>query len=363
MDDPRVFAAPDAVAQDLARIHALAGASLAASSVTAAQVWDAEVAAAMDRMLGPGHGEQLAALFAFAPSADVYRHLWRILARCERASDSLVRVFAIPVVIVAAASEAGAPPVTVAGALPDPGALVAILREHGALEGNETVALGNTLAGAHALDFARLPEILAWRDLGPAALPPAAIAVTGTDERVHLRFLLGTAMAAPGVDLFRGEVGKWGLPLSRVLSAALGAAGISLLALPRAPSPLVEAAWQGHRAQREVAAQLFASNAIRRLRAATGEPTAMISVHRSDGDARGGEVRLSLSSPYDPRTAEGFRYALAPLDRVDDVAGMFARLMEDCRVADVRRVPGLHADRDPATGLPLLFKAHADVVH
>jgi hypothetical protein len=83
----------------------------------------------------------------------------------------------------------------------------------------------------------------------------------------------------------------------------------------------------------------------------------VISVHCSDADPRAGEVRLSLSSPLDPRSAEGFRCALAPLDRVDDVAAMLESLLADCRVTDVQRLPGVHPDRDATTGQPMLFKA------
>jgi hypothetical protein len=36
---------------------------------------------------------------------------------------------------------------------------------------------------------------------------------------------------------------------------------------------------------------------------------------------------------------------------------MLMDLLRDCRVADVRVLPGVHADRDPVTGGPLLFKA------
>jgi hypothetical protein len=132
---------------------------------------------------------------------------------------------------------------------------------------------------------------------------------------------------------------------------------VSVLALPRAPMPLVTAAWQGALAQREVGAQLFASNSIRAIRAHVGEPSAVISVHRNDADQRAGEVRLSLSSPFDPRSAEGFRCALLPLDRVDDVVAMLESLLADCRVTDVQRKPGIHPDRDALTGQPLLFKS------
>ena len=101
------------------------------------------------------------------------------------------------------------------------------------------------------------------------------------------------------------------------------------------------------------------SNAIRKLRAATGEPAAVISAHRAAGAPGGGELRLSLSSPLDARPVEGFRCPLFATDRVDDVAAMLGDLLRDCRLAYVRILPGVHADRDPQTGLALLFRADA----
>jgi hypothetical protein len=50
---------------------------------------------------------------------------------------------------------------------------------------------------------------------------------------------------------------------------------------------------------------------------------------------------------------------LFPTDRASDVAAMLVDLMRDCRVTDVRILPGVHADRDPQTGMTLLFKADA----
>ena len=35
---------------------------------------------------------------------------------------------------------------------------------------------------------------------------------------------------------------------------------------------------------------------------------------------------------------------------------MLLELLRDCRVVDVRVVPGVHADRDAATGVRLMFK-------
>jgi hypothetical protein len=359
MDDPRRFPPASAAPPHCRELYTLAEGSLAAATAQAADACDAHIGETLDALLRPGGGATLAQVFAAAPSAAIHRHLWRILALRERAGapdpSQPVRLFALPVIVVAALEQAsGARPVLPC-VLPDADAAASLLREHGALAGNRTLALCDALAGADALDFGRLPELFAWRALsGPVrALPPLPIEVTAS-EGVHLRFLVGTALGAAQADLFRDtSAGKWGVPLARLLSSGLGAPGASVLALPRPPLPLVEAAWQGRVAQREVGAQLFASNAIRKLRAATGEPSAVISVHETEG---GGEVRLSLSSALDPRAAEGLRCPLWPLDRVDDVAQMLATLLAECRVADVRRMPGVHPDRDPATGLTLLFK-------
>jgi len=87
-----------------------------------------------------------------------------------------------------------------------------------------------------------------------------------------------------------------------------------------------------------------------------GEPTAVISAHRAPDAPGGGELRLSLSSPFEPRDAEGFRCPLYPLDRAGDVVAMLVDLLRDCRVTDIRTLAGVHADRTDGTGLPLLFK-------
>ena len=144
--------------------------------------------------------------------------------------------------------------------------------------------------------------------------------------------------------------------MSQALAHQLHVPGVSLLALPRPPQHLVAAVQAGRAVQREVSAQVFASNAIRKLRASVGEPTAIISAHRAADAPMGGELRLSLSSAFAPREAEGFRCALYPYESVQDVTAMLTGLLRDCRVDDVRLRPGVHDDIDPVTGSPLLFK-------
>jgi hypothetical protein len=245
-------------------------------------------------------------------------------------------VFAIPVVIVAGVERATGK-ATLSGVFDDPAALAAILQEHGAIAGNRTLALSNALVGSEAIDVRRLPEILAWRQLPahadgtllpPRMLEPSPLALAAGAEAVHLRFVVGTALARPGAELLADTtVGKWALPFTKALSGQIGLAQTPVLALPRAPLHLLPAVQQGRAAQREVSAQLFASNAIRRMRAAVGEPSAVISAHRAADAPGGGELRLSLSSPFEPRDAEGFRCPLYLLDRPGDVAAMLIELL------------------------------------
>jgi len=362
--DPREFRDPTCAGGKAASLHAWCDASLAAATGQESAALDGEIAAALRSL----DGDELASVFASAPSAAVYRHMWRLLAqRSPVASphDFAGTIFAVPVVIVAAIEGGGTAPAMLPAVLTYPNTLEGVLREHGALGGNQAFALAPALVAAETIDLAHLPDWHAREASSPSSLRttladlllPAPIQVTGSLETVHLRFIVGYAIAAAGVDLLRDtRVGSWGTPFSQALTRQVKPPGVSLLALPRAPQPLVAAVQQGHVAQREVAAQLFVSNALRSFRASVGEPSAVISAHRTADVATRGELRLSLSSPFAARAAEGFRCALLPGDRVAQVQAMLVDLLEDCRVGDVRVIEGVHADRDPATGAPLLFK-------
>ncbi len=369
--DPRVF--PDAAsATGPARvIYSLADRALAAETAQEADAFDGEVRAALSALLA-GPGSVLAGIVAGAPSVSVARHLWRALDAAWRdttraAGSALeVTVFALPLAIVVGhegASERGSLP----GIVPHPDKLASILRDHGALAGNTTFALSNALVAADAIDIVRLPEILAWcrmpeahatgAVLLPRALPPAPMEFPAGAEAVHLRFMPGAAIARPGADLTADAgVGKWGVPFTRELVAQLSTGEMSVLALPRAARRPLPAVAEGRVAQRDIAAQIFASNAIRKFRGTVGEPSAVISAHRAPDAPGGGELRLSLSSPFDPKAAEGFRCPLFALDRANDVVAMLEELLRECRVTDVRTLDGVHVDRADGASVPLLFK-------
>lgn len=368
LPDPRVWPSRRAAEDAAARLNAAAIRAINAATGNEAGLRDAESKRLLEAIVAAADGHKLADAFAAASSPAVARYLWRLLSTIERGHPERVlhaTLFALPVILVSAL-EAHEGEITLSGVLPDARALEALLRDEREFGGARTLALSTTLIDAAAIDLARLPGFIAHRALDETQrkdrlsaldFEPAPIEVRPGSERVHLRFIACAVLTAPGTDP-QGDssISGWGMRFAQSLARQLGVPGLSLLALPRPPQRLVMALQTGRAAQREVSAQVFASNAIRKLRASVGEPTAIISAHRAADAAGGGELRLSLSSPFAPRDAEGFRCPLYPYETVQDVAAMLAGLLRDCRVSQVHVLPAVHADIDPATGGPLLFK-------
>lgn len=368
--DPRVWPDAGAAPAWAAEIHAAVASAIDAETSLDADLRNGDVKRLLEAMLATTHGRALADAFAAAPSAAIARHLWRLLADVEQddgAAHAALRttLFAMPVILVTAL-DAGSAAVTLSGVLAARQELEELLRESRAFGGCETFALSDTLIGADAIDIPALPALLTGRNpvrladappLPPLDFPPAPIEITGAGERVFLRFIAGAVLTPAGADPLRDtHIARWGMRVAQRIAQKLTAPGATLLALPRAPQRLVPALKMGRAAQREASAQVFASNAIRKLRASVGEPTAIVSAHRAADAPGGGELRLSLSSPFAPRDAEGFRCPLYPYEPVHDAAAMLVALLTDCQVTGIRIRAGVHADRDPASGAPLLFK-------
>ena len=368
LPDPRVWPAASATSR-AARLHACVLAAIDADTRHAAAVADAEATALIERLVAAGDGASLGDAFGSAPSYPVARHLWRLLADVERgdsrrATALRTTLAAMPVIFVSALDSREGE-VTLPGILTDPRALEALLRDARELGGAQAFSLSSSLVGVDAIDVVTLPDHLAQLPFGepggglrpPVDVPPAPMLVGAGNERVHLRFIVAAVLTAPGSDpLEASRISVWGIAFAQALARQMHVEGLSLLALPRPLQRLVPATQAGRSVQREVSAQVFASNAIRKLRASVGEPTAIISAHRAADAPLGGELRLSLSSVFAPRAAEGFRCPLYAYESVRDVVAMLAGLLRDCRVDDVRLRMGIHGDIDPLTGGPLLFK-------
>ena len=158
---------------------------------------------------------------------------------------------------------------------------------------------------------------------------------------VHLRFLVGAGIAPanePPLTETASNIGAWGLALTRLLATQLAQSGAEVLPMARPPCDLLRAAHAGRTAQLETACNLFASNAVRRFRSASGDPVAILSAHDN------GELRLTLSQPFDEQMIEGFRWPLHPLDDIAEITGSISGLLAECRVGRIEIAPRLLPD-------------------
>lgn len=289
-----------------------------------------------------------------APSITIYRQLWRRAAEAyaDSGKQTALRLFALPIVLITGSIQEN----TLSCVLNDNATLTAILRSGKALSGVENFTVSNVLVGASALSNECLANYLNW--LQPASLAqernlkPDPIELTAQREAVYLRFLIGSAVVGPKADFFTSDNAKWKKTFNEELIKQMSVQGV--LPLVRSPQALPIALHQGQSAQREISWQLFLSNALRDLRIRAGEPSAVLSSHRCD--AGSGEIRVSLSSPFDERFAEGFRCPLYPMDRVEDVQTMLIDLLRDCRVSEIRVLDSIYPDRDTTTNGPLFMR-------
>lgn len=296
---------------------------------------------ALRRALGEAGDADIAAALMAAPTREAYAALWQ--AVCDAANHTgvtagdaavVARVFALPLVIITGSRRTSHLP----GVVPDIAAIAALFEQHGALGPARNFGLGNALCSLETIESVRPCEVYAWtRDAGATRreLPPSAIEIAEPGEHVHLRFLVGAAIAPAAEPSFvetASNIGVWGMPLTRSLAAQLAQPDIEVLPLARPPLDLLRAGSAGRYAQLDAAFNLFASNAVRHVRGATGDPIAVISAH-DDGD-----IRVGLSSPFDDTMREGFCWPLHPLDDIAQVTGSIADLLAACRVHQIRFV-------------------------
>lgn len=301
-----------------------------------------------------------------APSAESARvlsrliHTWETLPPEEGALG--LRFFAVPIIVVAAAEQA----INVRAVVGQREKVEAILREHKVLGDAEQWGISNALCNAEAISgnawSTWMQQQATGLETGLEALQrvaPSAIAITlPNQEQVFLRFLVGAVVVSSKTDWQAGTaIEKWGMALTECLSQQLTMPGVTVLALPRAPKSLARAVQEGRRLQREVSLQLFISNAVRDCRTKFGEPSVVLSAHQLEGGV--GEVRISISSEFSAKDAQGFCCPLFHDERVVDVQRMIEALLEECQVKSVRILQRIYPSHDSETGLTLLFKPEA----
>lgn len=303
-----------------------------------------------------GADAEIRAALTAAPSQPHYARLWRALcAAVEKpALDEAVapRVFAMPWVIVAGSSA----PASVPCVLPDVAELARVLEAHTVFGGSRSLGLSNGLCAIEALESLTPSEALhGWESPRVRAIPPTPIAVVRGAEEVHVRFLLGAAIAptdAPGIAETGSNIGVWGTPALKAMASQLATPAVQILPLPRPPAGLYSAAYSGRRAGLEAAFNLFMSNSVRRFRLSVGDPSVTLSAHA------GGVVRVVLWTSFDDTMVEGFSWPLHPADDLQEIVETIASLIAQCRL----QPPSVHSQVLPdrtSTGAILFSPAPA----
>lgn len=310
--------------------------------------------AAVAACCAAGDDETINAALHAAPSAAAYAQLHATVCNVAHhavgaasADTLLARVFALPLIVVTGSRK----PLTLAGALPDIAAVTDLFLQKGVLGKTRNFGFGNALCTIEMLDSVRSSEVYAWTSAAGAErreLPPAAMVMENPGEQVHLRFLVGAGIAPahePALTETASNIGAWGMALTKMLAAQLAQAGAEILPMARPPADLLRASHAGRTAQLETACHLFASNAVRRFRSASGDPVAIVSTHDN------GDVRLTLSQPFDDQMVEGFCWPLHPLDDLPAIVAMMVELLGACRVTRIEAAPRVLAGNN-ALGLP-----------
>jgi hypothetical protein len=289
----------------------------------------------------------IAAALNSAPSPAAYASLWSALcdavhqAAGDHAEGALMaRIFALPLIVVTGSRKR----IQIDGALPDIATVKEMFLQKGILGKTQNFGLGNALCSLETLESLRPAEVFAWTQAGGAArreLPPQPLVMEEPGERVHLRFLVGAGIAPanePALTETASNIGAWGMALTQLLTKQLAQPGAEVLPMARPPADLLRAGHIGRTAQLETACNLFASNAVRRFRQASGDPVAIISAHDN------GELRLTLSQPFDEQMVEGFRWPLHPLDDLAAIIAAMSELLSACRVQRIEIAPRVLPD-------------------
>ncbi len=227
-------------------------------------------------------------------------------------------IFVMPVILVVGAQKS----TMLSTVIHDVNALKEVFESLGVLGHCRNFGLANCLTDHEALNQYPLES---WRfasrydeskSVATLDFPEYPIESSSRAETAHLRFLCGVALnpaSAPSIFESAGDIGRWGMKFTETVSAQLSTPDCSVLALPRAPRPLIKSLEEGYWASREVGFQLFASNALNHARLKFGEPDVFI-----DSGA-GDKVLTRLSSLFDDSFDRTYSFPVAPYESHNQV--------------------------------------------
>lgn len=290
----------------------------------------------VEQALASGDDKLVGIALSLMPSAQAYRRFWSWVQQASwQHPQARVQPFVLPVVIVAAHGQ----PLMIAGQLADVSALRDLWAQHGLFTGAD-IWLSNRLINASALHAITPTMVYDWSlstqpvHEGWPQLPPPAPLVDVRQEAAYLRFVPGLMKGASPADWPRSASG-WGREASQWLSGLLGASGATVLALPRAPQPLLAGLDDGRRAQQEIATQLFLGNAIRQFREQGRTPAAILAMHDNH------ELRVCLD---DGETQLVYSRALEALDDLPAIEQELVFFLQECQLQQIHVLSTLQPD-------------------
>lgn len=291
----------------------------------------------IEQALASGDDKLVGIALSLMPSAAAWRTFWSWVQQASWLHpQARLWPFAVPVVIVAASAR----PLSIDGHLADVATLRDIWQRHGLFDQGGDIWLSNRLINAAGLQSIRPTQAWQWSCLEQAAHEgwpqlPAASPLQGVNsEAAWLRFIPGLYKAEQAPQWPRSASG-WGRDASQWLSGLLGASGATVLALPRAPQPVLLALEDGRSAQQDIAAQLFIGNAIRQFREQGRQPAAILAMHDNH------ELRLCLDDGE-----QQLVYSRA-IEAPDDVAAIEQELvlfLQECQLSAIHVIPVLQPD-------------------
>ena len=280
-----------------------------------------------------------------AAARALYQALDSALAPATGNGAVNLHLFAMPVLVVVGAKSTR----RVSGVLPEPDSIRALFEQSGALGHCRNFGISNALTTIERLEaipwstLHTLGRAQSWDASKAIELTPADIEVSAERESAHLRFISGAALIpadAPAFVAAAGNIGRWGMQLTKELGKQLAVADVSLLAIPRPPRSIVRAAAEGWYAARELGFQLFLSNALRAARLRIGEPDVTIS---SGSDQT---IRIRLTSPFDDLLDQTYGWPLTKADDLKEIAASILSLLEEARVERIQVLPAVESVPD-----------------
>ena len=262
-----------------------------------------------------------------------------LLSSCEDNSQLNVVFFVMPVIFVVGGAGGGA----LSGVIREPDELRYFFEGKGILGHCKNFSLCPVLVDIDALKAIDLKNLLVvGEDLSQISaslknFDPADIAVDPKREQAHLRFICGIAISGADSPSFiesAGNVGIWGIEFSQLLVNQFKLEGVTVLGIPRSPKALVSGIVEGYRCLREIALQLFLSNALKTSRLKTGEPDVDINLVDQQ------QIAIRLSSAFDDTFNQEFSLPVAPYESQSEILEFVCKFLEDVGLINYKLATG-----------------------